>query len=328
MRTPSRVPRILLTLFVIAVGHVLAGLYTFLAMDQHLGASFTPETNEPLLEHACISFAVGGLAGGGVGALWSLLMSRLPLTAGADRIMLRGIGLGAIAALVAMLLVHLGLEIIYHIHYDVSLVFVLFPLFFGIPMGLATGLVSSLLAWGVAAWERRWSPAHYAAQGENACTPNFAPLPGAVWGLVILFGSLGAAALYEFFALVVALAFNEEQTAFECLTSIALGTAGGGAAAALWLSVMAQLRPDTHYVGNALTGLILGAAEGVVTSVFVIPGWTVITGGVNILPFLLPVILGGGALGGLLWGSVLEVLLWTSRLLGQYKTNRRWLESS
>jgi len=304
MRTPSRVPRILLTLFAIAVGAILTGLYTLLGTHGE----------ESLFD----TYAVGGLVGGGVGALWSLLMSRLPPNASAGRILLRGIGLGAVAGPVAVLLVP-AIWLIGHntridgnpFTYAMGMIFL--SEFFAIPTGLAAGLVCSLLAWYIAARERKKALSPCATQGENARIPNRPRLPRIVKTLVILLGVLGGAAPSTYLVLSFVSYFKLEHPVLICLSGVLAGSAAGAATAILWLIIMAKLCPDTDSARLVLVGGLLGAVLGVFTGAVFVPIWAITNGVGEILWFLPPVILGGGAYVGLHVGLVWAAILCFSK---------------
>ena len=199
MRTPSSNPRILLALFVIIAWAILAGLFFYLTGGMYRQQWPINDTHEELHKLSGISFALGALAGSGAGALWSLLMNRLPPTTSGGQILLRGIGLGAVANPAATLLGHLGLAIIYQRFefYDILAVILLL----GIPVGLATGLACSLLAWGVSAWERRGLLAQYKPPNDDAYLrsrgrhPRIFPTV-----LVILSSALCSAVIYGYIA--------------------------------------------------------------------------------------------------------------------------------
>ena len=232
--------------FVIAVGAILTGLYTLVGTHGE--------------ESLFGTYAVGGLVGGSVGALWSLLMSRLPPNAGAGRILLRGIVLGAVAGPVAMLLVP-AIWLIGHntriegdpLTYAMGMI-VLSELF-AIPAGVGAGLVCSLLVWYIAARKRRKAPAPCTAQGEDAPATNSPRLPRSAKARVILLGILSGAAPSTYLVLAFVSTFKLEHPN---AVIIPIWTIAAGVTAIL------PFLPPGILGGGAFVGLFGGLAWAVV----------------------------------------------------------------
>jgi MFS family permease len=308
MRTPSRVPRILLSIFVIIAGAVLTGLFALWAGLDSRNSSPHHATDEVSLAMDGISLALGALAGAGAGALWSLLMNRLPPAASTDRIMPRGIGLGAVAGPLAMLLGYLGPKLFFQTTEYSSLLYLI--LIIGIPTGMAAGLACSLLAWGVSAWERIKSPDPHNPPGEYAYMTSLARHPRYLMALFVFLSSvLCGAVIYWFVGMSVC--------GGACPIGALAGAVAGGLAATLWLFVMTQLPPEAGYARTILTGGAIGAAEIAFVNPIVIlflatvtrsPNW----GEVFALLFLIFVAL--GAMVGLVAGSVFGMLISASRV--------------
>jgi hypothetical protein len=293
----------LLTLFPIITGALLTGLFTFVPGQNHLQPRPHEATHEKLHTLAYISLALGALAGGGVGALWSRLMNRIPPAAGADRIIPRGIGLGAVAGMIAALLAYLGPMLIY-LQFDECKRLLIFVPLQGIPTGMAAGLVCSLFAWGLAAWERKRTSAPRQARIDDANAPGRVRLPRILLTIFVLLSTaFGSAVFYGYLGGDVAR-----------LIGVLAGAVAGGIAAALWLFVMAQLPPDTGYGRTILTGGALAAAEGVFAALMVFLSIVIATHNneplADDLVFLLPFLLGFGVLPGLFAGSVFGMLVW------------------
>jgi len=149
-----------LAVFVVIAGAGVGGFFGLLASVLY-GLSEVG----PGLVHI-LGLILGGTSGAGAGLLWCWLMGRLSPQASGGRIVLVGIGWGTVVGSLATVFLHSGLMIaIGRLHGDAINAITAGP-FFGVPAGIATGLVCGFLRWAVVAWMRR------KAQAESAATPN------------------------------------------------------------------------------------------------------------------------------------------------------------
>ena len=148
-----------LAVFVVIAGAGVGGFFGLLASVLYVYG--LPEAS-PSPMHI-LGPILGGVSGAGAGLLWSWLMGRLLPQASGARIVLVGIGWGIVVGSLATVFLHSGLMIASGRLNGGAIMAV--P-FFGVPAGLATGLVCGFLRWGVVTLMRR------KAQAESAATPT------------------------------------------------------------------------------------------------------------------------------------------------------------
>jgi len=148
-----------LAVFVVIAGAGIGGFFGMLASFLYVYG--LPEAG-PGPVHI-LGPILGGVSGAGAGLLWSRLMGRLSPQASGARIVLVGIGWGIVVGSLATIFLHSGLMIAAGLLNGSA--FIAVPVF-GVPAGLATGLVCGFLRWGVVTLMRR------KAQAESAATPT------------------------------------------------------------------------------------------------------------------------------------------------------------
>jgi hypothetical protein len=307
MMGTSLVARILLTVLAIGAGAVLAGSYASMRFHGADEVRLSREAPEPP-DHT--PFILGAVAGGGMGALWSLQMNLLPKSADPGHILLRGIGVGGVAGLAAMEVVHLGMGIAYQRWEDPVLSLLIVPLFLGAPAGLLTGLICSLIPWYDAFLEGRWSPSPYTWNEGNKYVPLGSSVPAPAKALVALLGVLAVA---FFFGQMMGV-FMPNCT-MRVLAGLAAGLFAGLPFSALWLYVIGRQPADAGCARTVVKGAILGAAVGGLAGLFIVFALAVVTLRLDFIAFGLVPALILGPPSGFVWGLVCGMLVHVYRSL-------------
>ena len=188
-------PLVVLTIGVICMGAAMGGIFGLMAGDGygslhnsqlHANLSgnrsldtetvrdiyeFRHEALPESVRHHClgrwwalIGTVLGGIGGGAAGWLWTRMVWRLRERRGI-RIVAGGVGWGIVAGLVTTAFLHAGLWAAGNDALKMIVPLVGFIL--AVPAGAVTGLACGCMAWGLAAWLRRRSPAA-AAPGDSA----------------------------------------------------------------------------------------------------------------------------------------------------------------
>jgi len=131
-----------------AVGGVFGSAASVLYDPLFLFPSEQPHKN-PWGAHGLLLGAIGGA---GAGLLWTILMRRVPASAGGFRIGFTGMGLGIVVGAMAAVVLHLGLMLVSG---QWMPTYVLIGFFYAVPAGFATGLFCGLAEWGCRRVERR-----------------------------------------------------------------------------------------------------------------------------------------------------------------------------
>jgi hypothetical protein len=140
---------IILAIIVILAGAAVGGVFGSAATLLYGPFPSEQPHGDPWAAHG---FLLGAIGGAGAGLLWTILIRRVPASAGGARVVFAGMGLGIGVGAMAAVFVHLGL-MTFCGKWDSEPVFV--GLIFGVPAGLVTGLFCGLAEWGCRRVERR-----------------------------------------------------------------------------------------------------------------------------------------------------------------------------
>jgi hypothetical protein len=141
---------IVLAIVVILAGAAVGGVFGSAASLLYYPLFlWKPPDQNPLGAPGLLLGAIGGAS---AGLLWTILMRRVPASAGGARIVFAGMGRGIVVGAMAGVFVHLGL-MTFCGKWGSEPVFA--GLIFGVPAGFVTGLFCGLAEWGCRRVERR-----------------------------------------------------------------------------------------------------------------------------------------------------------------------------